>query len=166
MPSQAKAQAATGTAAADSTMLFPVSKTIPENYDEIGEKEAVDLRTPGNIKTVIEYDPKTNCYIVHTRVGEIDITTPFILTADEYNNYAFRKSMEEYYKEKNSIDLSKDEKNAFDFLDMNFSLGPLEKVFGPGGVQLKTQGTVELNMGVKYNKVDNPALSVEARSKT
>lgn len=49
---------------------------------------------------------------------------------------------------------------------MNFSLGPLEKVFGPGGVQLKTQGTVELNMGVKYNKVDNPALSVEARSKT
>ena len=54
MPSQAKAQAATGTAAADSTMLFPVSKTIPENYDEIGEKEAGALRTPGKIKTVIE----------------------------------------------------------------------------------------------------------------
>lgn len=165
-PLQVKAQSATATAAADTTLLYPVSKTVPENYDDIGSKEAVDLRTPGNIKTVIEYDPKTNCYVVHTRVGEIDITTPFILTADEYNNYAFRKSMEEYYKEKNSIDLSKDEKNAFDFLDMNFSLGPLEKVFGPGGVQLKTQGTVELNMGVKYNKVDNPALSVEARSKT
>lgn len=163
---QVKAQSATATATADTTLLYPVSKTVPENYDDIGSKEAVDLRTPGNIKTVIEYDPKTNCYVVHTRVGEIDITTPFILTADEYNNYAFRKSMEEYYKEKNSIDLSKDEKNAFDFLDMNFSLGPLEKVFGPGGVQLKTQGTVELNMGVKYNKVDNPALSVEARSKT
>lgn len=166
VPLQVKAQSATATAAADTTLLYPVSKTVPENYDDIGSKEAVDLRTPGNIKTVIEYDPKTNCYVVHTRVGEIDITTPFILTADEYNNYAFRKSMEEYYKEKNSIDLSKDEKNAFDFLDMNFSLGPLEKVFGPGGVQLKTQGTVELNMGVKYNKVDNPALSVEARSKT
>jgi len=165
-PLQVKAQSATATAAADTTLLYPVSKTVPEDYDDIGSKEAVDLRTPGNIKTVIEYDPKTNCYVVHTRVGEIDITTPFILTADEYNNYAFRKSMEEYYKEKNSIDLSKDEKNAFDFLDMNFSLGPLEKVFGPGGVQLKTQGTVELNMGVKYNKVDNPALSVEARSKT
>ncbi len=166
VPLQVKAQSATATAAADTTLLYPVSKTVPESYDDIGSKEAVDLRTPGNIKTVIEYDPKTNCYVVHTRVGEIDITTPFILTADEYNNYAFRKSMEEYYKEKNSIDLSKDEKNAFDFLDMNFSLGPLEKVFGPGGVQLKTQGTVELNMGVKYNKVDNPALSVEARSKT
>lgn len=166
VPLQVKAQSATATAAADTTLLYPVSKTVPESYDDIGSKEAVDLRTPGNIKTVIEYDPKTNCYVVHTRVGEIDITTPFTLTADEYNNYAFRKSMEEYYKEKNSIDLSKDEKNAFDFLDMNFSLGPLEKVFGPGGVQLKTQGTVELNMGVKYNKVDNPALSVEARSKT
>ncbi len=161
----AQGSAAT-TAAADSTLRFPVAKTIPEEYDEIGETESVDLRTPGNIKTVIEYDPVTNCYVVHTRVGEIDITTPFILTADEYNNYTFRKSMEEYYKEKNSIDLENNKKDAFDFLDMNFSLGPLEKVFGPGGVQLKTQGTVKLNMGVKYNKIDNPALSVEARSKT
>ncbi|MBR6431217.1 MAG: cell surface protein SprA, partial [Muribaculaceae bacterium] len=43
---------------------------------------------------------------------------------------------------------------------------PLEKVFGPGGVQLKTQGTVQIKMGVKTNKTDNPALSLTAKRKT
>ncbi|MDE6134777.1 MAG: cell surface protein SprA, partial [Muribaculaceae bacterium] len=50
--------------------------------------------------------------------------------------------------------------------DMNFALGPLEKIFGPGGVSLRTQGTVQVAMGIKSNKTDNPALSLSARRKT
>ena len=165
IPSHAQ-QSTTQSAAADSVVRFPVSKTVPEGYEDLGEEGAVDLRTPSNVKTVVEYDPQTGCYVVRTRVGETDIATPFILSADEYSDYSFRKSMEAYYREKNAYDPETAEKNKFDFLDMNFSLGPLEKVFGPGGVQLKTQGSVEVNMGVKYNKIDNPALSLEARSKT
>lgn len=167
IPLDASAQGrASARAATDTVVRYPVTKTYPESYEEIGEEGAVDLRTPANIKTEIEYDPTTNRYVVHTRVGERDITTPFSLTRDEYEDYSFRRSMEAYYREKNAFDPEQEEKNKFDFLDMNFSLGPLEKVFGPGGVQLKTQGSVELNMGVKHNKIDNPALSVEARSKT
>lgn len=164
-PSQAQTSA-TQSAAADSVVRFPVTKTAPAGYEDIGEEGAVDLRTPSNVKTVVEYDPETGCYVVRTRVGETDIATPFMLTADEYNDYTFRKSMEAYYREKNAFDPEAAENDKFDFLNMNFSLGPLEKIFGPGGVQLKTQGSVELNMGVKYNKIDNPALSLEARSKT
>lgn len=164
-PVQAQS-AATTKAAADSTVRYPVTKTAPEKYEDIGEKGAVDLRTPSNIESVIEYDIETGRYILRTRVGETDITTPFALSAEEYNDYSFRKSMEAYYREKNAYDPEEAEKNKFDFLNMNFSLGPLEKVFGPGGVQIKTQGSVELNMGVKYNRIDNPALSLEARSKT
>ncbi len=166
LPAQPQSPAERSTAAADSTVRYRVTKTAPASYEEIGEKGAVDLRTPENVKTEIEYDPVTNCYVVRTRVGENEISTPFLLTADEYNDYSFRKSMEAYYREKNAYDPAKEEDNKFDFLNMNFSLGPLEKVFGPGGVQLKTQGSVELNMGIKYNKIDNPALSLEARSKT
>ena len=51
-------------------------------------------------------------------------------------------------------------------LDMNFALGPLEKIFGPGGVKLKTTGSVQISMGVKSNKTDNPALSLTARRRT
>ena len=46
----ANAQSATSNkAAADTTVRYPVSKTVPENYEDIGNESAIDLRTPSNI---------------------------------------------------------------------------------------------------------------------
>jgi len=147
---------------------FDVKPTIPRGYDDVqGEGEySADLKTPSNIVTEAEYDPETGCYVIHTRVGDYDIVTPFILSADEYNNMVIRQSMMEYYRQKNAESAEEKAKNPFNFLDMQFGLGPLEKIFGPGGVQLKTTGSVTINMGVKSNKTDNPALSVSQRRKT
>ena len=147
---------------------FKVHKTIPTGYEALnGGEYAVDLKSPENITTVAEYDYATGCYIIHTKVGDNDIITPFILSADEYNNMVLRQSMQEYYRQKNADEAREDKsKSPFNFLDMQFGLGPLESVFGPGGVQLKTSGSVQINMGIKSNKTDNPALSVAARRKT
>ena len=35
---------------------FPVAKTIPEEYEEIGKQSPADLKTPDNVKTTIEYE--------------------------------------------------------------------------------------------------------------
>ena len=149
-------------------MHFKVHPTVPESYGDLKEGEfAADLKTPSNITTEAVYDYATGCYVIHTKIGDNDIVTPFILSADEYNNMILRQSMQEYYKQKNSEAAEKDKKkDPFNFLDMQFGLGPLESIFGPGGVQLKTNGSVQINMGVKSNKTDNPALSVAARRKT
>jgi len=148
-------------------MRYDVHPTVPENYDDLREGEyAADLKNPSNIVTEAEYDYETGCYIIHTKVGDYDIVTPFILTADEYNDLTLRESMMQYYRQKNAESAEEKKKNPFNFLDMQFGLGPLEKVFGPGGVQLKTQGSVQIKMGIKSNKTDNPALSVSAKRKT
>lgn len=153
---------------ADSIMMpFPVQQTVPQTYQDIAEKDfAADLRTPSNIKTTAEYDPETGCYIIRTKLGDTEIATPFMLSSDEYNNMTLRQSMIDYYRLKNAELVQNNGKDPFNFLDMNFALGPLEKVFGPGGVQLKTQGTVQIKMGIKSNKTDNPALSLNSRRKT
>lgn len=147
---------------------FDVRPTIPSGYGDIQSQNeySMDLKSPSNITTEAEYDPETGCYVVHTKVGDNDIVTPFILSASEYNNLAMRQSMFEYYRKKNAESAEEKAKNPLNFLDLQFGLGPLEKIFGPGGVQLKTQGSVKINMGVKSNKTDNPALSVSARRKT
>ena len=148
-------------------MRYGVHPTVPESYDDLKEGEyAADLKTPSNITTEAEYDYETGCYIIRTKVGDYDVVTPFILTADEYNNLTLRESMMQYYRQKNAETAEEKKKNPFNFLDMQFGLGPLEKVFGPGGVQLKTQGSVQIKMGIKTNKTDNPALSVSAKRKT
>ncbi|MDE6416772.1 MAG: cell surface protein SprA, partial [Duncaniella sp.] len=152
----------------DSVMLpYPVQPTIPQGYEDImAEQFAADLDNPSNITTTAEYDPVTGMYIVRTRLGESDIVTPFFISADRYNEYLTRRDMQEYFRQRNTEAIQKKEKEPFNILDMNFALGPLEKIFGPGGVQLKTQGSIQISTGVKSNKTDNPALSLTNRRKT
>ena len=147
---------------------FDVRPTIPRNYSDLqGQGEyAADLKDPSNITTVVEFDPEMGCYVVHTRLGDYDIVTPYIMSPDEFSNGDFRQSMMEYYRQKNAENAQDQDKDPFNFLDMQFGMGPLETVFGPGGVQLKTTGSVVINMGVKSNSTDNPALSVSQRRKT
>ena len=147
---------------------FNVKPTIPQNYDDIqGKGEyAADLKNPSNITSEVEYDPETGCYVIHTKLGEHDIVTPYIMSSDEYSNSDFRRSMMEYYRQKNAESAQNQEKDPFNFLDMQFGMGPLETVFGPGGLQLKTTGSVIINMGMKSNFTDNPALSISQRRKS
>ena len=126
-----------------SPLPLPVLPTVPRNYGELLANElAYDLNTPVNMVTTADYDPATGCYVVRTKIGEIDIATPFMLTAEQYNNWQLRRSMQRYYRERNQALVENKEKQPFNILDMNFALGPLEKIFGPGGVSLRTQGTV------------------------
>lgn len=144
---------------------YPVAKTSSETYEDLIKNHPADLKTPENVRTVVDYDPETNCYVIRTKVGDKEIVTPIMMTADEYQDYSLKKSMQAYYRQKNAETFAKGKKE-FDFLDMKFNIGPLDKVFGPGGVQIKTQGSAELTMAIKTNKIDNPALSVSARKKT
>lgn len=152
----------------DSIILpSPVQTTLPQRYEDyIAGEFAADLSTPSNIKTEVVYDPEAGMYVLHTKLGNRDIITPYMMTAEEYNNVLTRREMFGYFQERNAETFANKDKEAFNVFDMNFALGPLEKVFGPGGVRLTTQGSIQLSMGIKSNKTDNPALSLRARRKT
>ncbi|MBQ3959552.1 MAG: cell surface protein SprA, partial [Muribaculaceae bacterium] len=148
-------------------LRFDVNDKLSQSYGDLQFVQSpTDLKNPSNITTTAEYDYETGHYVIHTKIGDNDIMTPFLLTPEEYENIALRQSMQEYYRQKMSEAAEKKKDQPFNFLDMQFGLGPLESVFGPGGVQLKTQGSVTINMGIKSNKTDNPALMVSARRKT
>ena len=153
---------------ADSIMMpFPVQQTVPANYENLMEDQfAADLATPSNLRTTAEFDPETGYYVVRTKLGETDITTPFLLSEKQYNNWQLRRSLQEYYQQRNQELSENKQKEPFNIFDMNFAYGPLEKIFGPGGVSLKTQGSVQIRMGIKSNKTDNPSLALNSRRKT
>ena len=65
-----------------------------QNYGELTQPtSSLDLRDPGNVTTTVEYQPETGCYIIRTKIGDTDVTTPYMLTQDEYNQYAERQLM-------------------------------------------------------------------------
>ena len=99
-----------------SATRFKVKSTIPQGYGELYPSEKpIDLKDPSNITSQAEFDPETGCYVIRTKIGEREITTPFILSADEYNNLVLRQSMQEYYRQKNSQS-NEQTNNPFNFL--------------------------------------------------
>lgn len=148
-------------------MISRVRPTVQMSAEDFkpGEYPA-DLRNPSNIKTEAVYDPTSGMYVLHTKIGEKDIVTPFLMTAEQYHELVNKQEMYDYFHSQNQAIYEKKGKEAFNILDMNFALGPLEKVFGPGGVRLTTQGSIQLSAGIKSNKTDNPSLSLRSRRKT
>lgn len=86
----------------DSVILTsPVQTTLPQNYaDYVGREYAADLSTPSNIKTEAVYDPTTGMYVIHTKLGDKDIITPYMMTAREYNDVLTRREMFDHFQKK------------------------------------------------------------------
>ena len=85
------------------------------------------------------------------------------MTQEEYREWSFKRSMNEFFKNKNAEAFKAGGKEKFDFTDMHFDLGPADKIFGPGGVRIKTQGSAELKIGANTRFVDNPSLTERNR---
>ena len=145
---------------------FPVAKTVPEEYQDLTKQSPADLKTPDNVKSVVEYDIRTGTYVVRTKLGDADLTTPISLTPEEYQDYSFQKSVQSYYRQKNEEEFQKAANKQFNLADMQFNIGAAERIFGPGGVRVKTQGSAEVELGLKQNKTKNPSLPERARNRT
>mgnify|MGYP003295593471 CR=1 FL=1 len=140
---------------------FPVQKTSAEEMK--AEKTSGDLRNPENLKTDIFYDEKTGEYRFGTKLGDNFLTAPFYMSPKEYEEWCAKRSAIDFFRKKNKDDFDAKGKEKFDFTDMKFDLGPASKIFGPGGVRIKTQGSAELKIGANTRFVDNPSLSERNR---
>jgi len=145
---------------------YPVSKTSPQEYQDILTQPPADLRSPENVKTTVEYDIRTGTYIMRTKVGDMELGTPMSLTPEEYQNYSQQESLRSYFRQKNAEEFQKEADKSLNLTDIQFGLGPAERIFGPGGVRVRTQGTAEIKMGLKNNTTKDPSLPQRARSRT
>ena len=150
----------------DSAIWAPtqVKQLGAQNFEDLTlPQSSMDLQDPNNISTTVEYQPETGSYIIRTRMGDTDVTTPYMLTQEEYNQYAERQIMHRYWQQKIG-EVEHNNESKFDITDMKFNIGPADKVFGPGGVQLKMQGSAELLFGFKHQYIANPSLTLRARN--
>lgn len=151
----------------DTGTIYPVRKTQITNYEDLIKKSPIDLRDPSNVKTEVEFDVKHNIYLFRTKIDNGEWVTPFTLNPRQYLDYSLKESMSQYFRAKNSEAYDrKDKKEEFSLKDVKVNLGSLERIFGPGGVQLKTQGYTEVSAGIKHTSVENPTLALKNRSRT
>ncbi|MDO4738880.1 MAG: cell surface protein SprA [Bacteroidales bacterium] len=133
--------------------------------DVHSETFSMDLKDPENLKAdTAVYDEKSGYYKVGTKLGDDFLSQPWMMTPEEYLKWSEKKSFWDHFKTRNDSLFTTKGKDKFDFTDMHFDLGPAEKIFGPGGVQIKVQGSAELKFGYNYQFVDNPSLSERNRT--
>ena len=150
------------------SLLHPrwgIQRTEPVTFDDLRQNPA-DLKRPENLEQNVEYNDSLDTYIFGNKIGGTYISTPIMMSLDEYLNYVGHQQRANYYRSKNAEAAEKKGKEKFDFTDMHFDLGPAEKIFGPGGVRIKTQGTAELKFGATIKKIDNPSLPIRNRKTT
>jgi hypothetical protein len=122
----------------------------------------VELKNPTSILESYTYDPVTDRYVYTNSVDGFNINYPIILTPAEYHELALRESMREYFKKKSdAIDGKKEgsEEAKKDLLPRYYvNSGFFETLFGGNTIDVKPTGSVEMDLGVRYTKQDNPVI--------
>lgn len=150
------------------SLLHPrwkIQRTMPITFDDL-EQGSADLNRPDNIKQDVAYNDTIDRYVIGTRMGNTWLSAPVMMSMTEYLKWSEQQERRNFFRSKNTEVFEQKGKEKFDFTDMHFDLGPAEKIFGPGGVRIKTQGTAELKFGVTLKDIDNPSLPVRNRKTT
>ncbi len=126
------------------------------------------MKDPNSIVAKYTYDPKMDRYIYTESVGKYDISYPIILTPEQYQDLVKKEDMKSYFKEKRDAYSGKKagseeaRKNLLPnfYVNNNF----FESVFGGNTIEVIPQGSVAMDLGVIWQKNDNPALSPRNRT--
>jgi cell surface protein SprA len=129
-----------------------------------GSDGGLYLNTPNNYNTEVVYDPETGQYIIYERIGNLLIKPPMVMTPEEYREYIYNKQKNDYWTDKVASTSKANEANE----RSNSSLIPqirvrneaFGKVFGSDIIEIRPQGAAEIRFGVRYQKVENPALPI------
>ena len=149
----------------DQRARWRIQKTAPMQVADL-DSSALDLKRPDNIRQTVEYDDSANVYYVGTKIGDSYLNAPVLMTPEEYAKWTEKRALREFFRKKDAENVQTGGKEKFSFADMHFDLGPAEKIFGPGGVRIKTQGTAELKIGANLKSIDNPSLPIRNRKTT
>lgn len=150
------------------SLLHPrwrIKRTAPVTPADL-DTSALDLHMPDNVKQQVEYDDSLNLYYIGSKIGDSYVNAPVLMTPEEYRKWSEKRALQDFFRKKDAENVAAKGKEKFSFSDMKFDLGPAEKIFGPGGVRIKTQGTAELKLGATLKNIDNPSLPIRNRKTT
>lgn len=144
---------------------WQIQRTQPYSLSDLYQSP-LDLKRPDNLQYQVVYNDTLDRYIIGNRMGSTWLSAPIMLTPKEYLAWTEQQQRNSYFRKQNDEIFQAKGKEKFDFSDMHFDLGPAEKIFGPGGIRVKTQGSAELKFDINKKNIDNPSLPIRNRKTT
>jgi cell surface protein SprA len=150
----------TNHAAIDSPQVelpYPITNPL----DPSQSSEGINLNDPLNIQNSVEYDPATNSYLFNSTVGgSFNYMNPSAMSMEEYMDYDFQKSVMDNWQEIVDENTPKEDQ-AIPGIDVGGEA--FKDIFGGSGIDIRPQGTAELQFGINTSRTDNPQLPEKQR---
>ncbi|MGA0373235.1 MAG: cell surface protein SprA [Flavobacteriaceae bacterium] len=121
----------------------------------------------GGISSKYTYDSKTGMYLYTETIDGYPINTPMVLSPKEFQTMVLAEQMKGYFQGKiaalsgNAENLTETQKNLLPEVYVNSKF--FQSIFGSNIIDIVPQGSVGIDLGVRYQKNDNPAASPRNR---
>ena len=128
-------------------------------------EDGIDLKDPPNITTKTVYNPKTGYYEIHHKAGDREYRPPQYMTLDEYMKYDTDRSLHNYWKSKSAGSVGGRGNDGI--IPSIYIASPLfNRIFGGSTIDVRVQGSIELNFGVRHNFRADPMITKKQQSVT
>jgi cell surface protein SprA len=128
----------------------------------------IKIKDPQSVLSAYTYDPVTDKYYYNNSVNGFSINYPIILTPKEYQDLMLKEAMRDYFKKKGDAIEGKKAGSELAKRDLlprfYIKSGIFETIFGSNTIDVKPTGSVEMDLGMRYTKQDNPSFSTRNQS--
>ncbi len=149
-------------------LLFISTLNVAKAQDETSyDLSKIKITSSSSIISKYTYDPETEMYIFSQTIEDYPINAPLVLTPKEFQAMVLSQQMKGYFQEKiaalagNSANLSESQKNLLPEVYVNSKF--FQSIFGGNTIDIVPQGSVGIDLGVRFQKNDNPAASPRNR---
>ncbi len=130
-------------------------------------KSPLYMKDPPSMKEEVEYDPKTNQYIIKNKAGDREYTPPQYMDLNDYSKYDFDKSLNDYWRERaKSSSMGSGSFGSKLIPSLNINNEIFSTIFGGSTIEIRPTGSAELTFGVLSNFTDDPVRPVKQRRVT
>ncbi|MFT6815546.1 MAG: cell surface protein SprA [Sphingobacteriales bacterium] len=142
------------------TLKYPLK---PKEYSGTSTTGGLDLKDPEGVEKDVEYDSKTNQYIISERLGRTNYRQPTYMSFEQYADYEAEQAKRDYWKERSNADRLLSGGSG---PQLPIKSDAFDRIFGGSSVNIRPQGFAELTFGVQTRVNNNPALNERSRKIT
>ncbi|SNC75899.1 cell surface protein SprA [Hymenobacter gelipurpurascens] len=154
----------------DTTRYRPSRRPKVSPQDRIGtpfspqrRRSPLVLPLPGNVNLDVQPDDSLQNFDIRERIGtELDFRDPSRMTFEEYSRWQQQQAVRNYFRQRSNGGVAGDANTPGpQRLIPKIYLGPMaDRIFGGSYVDIRPQGSVTLRMGARFNRNENPTLTL------
>ena len=125
------------TARDSAALRYRVAKPAATPYEPVRPASNIGLKDPSNFTNEVEYDEETDQYIIHQKVGGVDVRPPFTMSREEYGDYDVNNSLKNYWRQRYRNESF--ERQGGSLTKFNVDNELFETIFGSSVIDIKPQ---------------------------